>query len=154
MNISKHITLSEATKSQQAVRMGLANQPAPEHLEAMRHVAENIFERARAHFGVPIAITSFYRSYALNKAIGGSATSQHCLGQAIDMDADVLGGLTNAQLFHYIKNNLDFDQLIWEYGNSEQPDWVHASLKMGLNRRQILVVKKVSGKTVTEKWRE
>lgn len=136
--ISEHITLAEAIKSPTATRLKIANEPNKEQLEAMEYVAEQIFERVRTHFGKPIAITSFYRSSQLNKAVGGSTTSQHCKGEAMDIDADIFGGLTNKQIFDYIKDNLDFDQLIWEFGNNSNPDWVHVSLTKSLNKRQVL----------------
>lgn len=146
--ISKHITIAEATKSQTAVRLGIKNEPNKEQLKAMKYVAENIFERVREHFKVPIGISSFFRSYDLNKAIGGSTSSQHCKGEAIDIDADIFGGVTNKQIFDYIANNLDFDQILWEFGDSKNPDWVHVSLVIGLNRRQILKAYKSGGKTI------
>jgi hypothetical protein len=118
-----------------------------EQLEAMQYVATEIFERVRAHFKTPIAITSFFRSPTLNKAIGGSTTSQHCKGEAIDMDADVFGGVTNKHIFDFVKDNLDFDQLIWEFGTSKNPDWVHVSIVKGLNKRQILKAVNTNGKT-------
>lgn len=139
--ISKHITLAEATKSQEATRLGMNNTPTAEHLTAMTTVAERIFEPIREMHGKPIAITSFYRSPAVNKRIGGSTTSQHCLGEAMDIDADVFdNGITNKQIFDYIKDRLEFDQLIWEFGTPSNPDWVHASFTTKRpNRKQILI---------------
>ncbi len=97
--------------------------------------------------GGPIKINSFFRSAELNKAIGGSSKSQHCQGRAIDLD-DVYGHKTNAEMFNYIKNNLDFDQLIWEFGNDENPNWVHVSyVSEDGNRRRCLKAEKVNGKT-------
>ena len=148
--ISKNITFAEATKSQSATRLGIKNEPNKEQIEAMRYVAENIFERVRTHFGnKPIAISSFFRNFATNKAVGGSQTSQHCKGEAMDIDADTFGGITNKEIFNYIKANLDFDQLIWEFGTNNNPDWVHVSLTKGLNKRQVLkAVKNEFGKVV------
>ena len=148
--ISKNITFAEATKSQSAIRLGINNEPNKEQIEAMKYVAENIFERVRAHFGnKPIAISSFFRNFATNKAVGGSQTSQHCKGEAMDIDADTFGGITNKEIFNYIKDNLDFDQLIWEFGTNNNPDWVHVSLTKGLNKRQVLkAVKNEFGKVV------
>lgn len=99
MRLSKNLTLAEVTKSATAIRKGISNEPTIEHLENLKAVAENIFQPLRDKFAVPIAITSGYRSADLNKAIGGSSTSQHCKGQAIDIDADVYGGLTNKEIF-------------------------------------------------------
>lgn len=150
MNISKNITLAESIKSQSAIRLGIKNEPSKEQIEAMKYVAENIFERVRSHFGnKPIAISSFFRNFATNKAVGGSQTSQHCKGEAMDIDADTFGGVTNKEIFNYIKDNLDFDQLIWEFGTNNNPDWVHVSLTKGLNKRQVLkAVKNEFGKVV------
>lgn len=143
MNISKHITYAEAIKSQQAVRMRLSNEPTPEHLDNMKYLAENIFEPLRAHFGKPIAVTSFYRSEVVNRAIGGSLTSQHLQGEAMDIDAQVFGGLTNAEVFNWIRQNCKFDQLIKEEGTLEEPDWIHVSLtRRRPNRMQCLRMSK------------
>ena len=127
MKISEHLTLKEVTKSSTANRYNLENTPTDEHLTNLKAVAEQVFEPVRNHFKKPIGINSGYRSEAVNKAVHGSSTSQHCKGEALDIDADRYGGMTNAEIFNYIKDNLDFDQLIWEYGTNEEPDWVHVS---------------------------
>jgi len=139
--ISKHITESEAFKSQTATRKRINNVTTdPIILDNMRHVAE-LFEQIREHFGIPIGISSFYRSPALNKAVGGASSSQHTRGEAIDIDADIYGGVTNKEIFEFAKT-LDFDQLIWEYGDEHNPAWVHISRKLsGTNRKQILTIK-------------
>ena len=147
MNISKHISLKEALRSDTAKRLGLDNFPPNDILVKMRDTAENVFEPLREHFGEPICISSFYRSEELNKAIGGSSTSQHCHGEAIDID-DVYSKATNADFFEYIKYNIDFDQLIWEFGDDNNPDWVHVSYKSENNRKRILKATKQNGKTV------
>lgn len=141
--ISKNISEAEAFKSQEAVRRGINNFSSDEAiLKNMRHIAENVFEKIREHFGLPIGISSFYRCSALNKAIGGSKTSQHVRGEAIDIDADIFGGVTNTEIFEYVKKNLVFDQLIWEFGDEKNPSWVHVSLKRdGKNRKQVLKIK-------------
>lgn len=140
-NISAHITYAEATKSQTALRLGIDNTPTAEVLKRMRLVAETIFEPIRLHFGIPIAVSSFYRSPELNKAMGGAKTSQHVTGEAIDIDADVFGGLTNMQIFNYVLKNLPFDQLIHEYGTKKIPAWIHVSYKATGNRRQVIYLK-------------
>lgn len=146
--ISDHISLKEATRSQTATRRGINNQPTEAHHCAMKDTAVCVFEPVRKHFGKPLYISSFYRSEALNEAIGGSKTSQHSKGEAIDIDADVYGGVTNAEVFNYLKDNVDFDQLIWEFGDDNQPDWVHVSYNTtGKCRGQILKAVKVNGKT-------
>ena len=137
--ISKYITFKEATKSQTAERLGIPNIPTEEHLFAMKLVGTKIFDPTRAHFKTPIGVSSFYRAPELNRAIGGSKRSQHAIGEAIDMDADMYGVITNAQIYKFIRDTLDFDQLIWEFGNEDEPAWVHVSYKRcGDNRKQML----------------
>jgi zinc D-Ala-D-Ala carboxypeptidase len=138
MNISKYITLAEATTSQTAVRKGIPNVPNAKELENMQLVATLVFDKVREHFGKPIRVSSFFRSLRLNVAVGGSKTSQHTKGMAIDMQGT--NGLLNAQIFHYIKDNLEFDQLIWEYGTNKEPSWVHVSYNKGKNRGQVLYI--------------
>lgn len=145
--ISKNISYKEATHSTTAKRLGIDNTPNAEQMSNMRYVAENVFQPIREHFGVPIYISSFYRSEALNRAIKGSSSSTHIKGEAIDLDADVFGRINNAQIFNYIKDNLEFDQLIWEFGTDDNPAWVHVSLSKRNNRNQILKAIKVGGKT-------
>jgi len=143
-NLSKHITMKEATYSATGEAKGIDNSPTDEHLENMNLLAEKVFEPLREWYGKPIKINSFYRSKALNLAIPGSSlTSQHSFGQAMDIDTTS----DNKKLFDYIKNNLDFDQLIWEFGNESNPDWVHVSYKKTGNRKQILKAIKVNGST-------
>jgi zinc D-Ala-D-Ala carboxypeptidase len=147
--ISRHISFAEATRSAAARRYGLKNDPPPNVLAAMRVTAEMVFEPARKHFGVPMYISSFYRSALVNSHIGGSTNSQHCRGQAIDIDADVFGGITNTQLFDWIRDNVEFDQLIWEFSNPDgSPAWVHVSFNLGNNRNQVLLAQKVEGRTI------
>jgi len=149
MQLSEHLNLVEVTRSETAKRKGISNMPTPEHLENFKNLAINIFEPIRKHFGKPIHISSGYRSKQLNTAIGGSLTSQHCSGEAIDIDMDgSVNGITNKQVFDYIKQHLNFDQLIWEFGTSANPDWVHVSYKTnGKQRKQILKAVKQGGKT-------
>jgi len=148
--ISKNISYKEATHSTTAKRLGIDNTPNAEQFSNMVYVAEGIFQPIREHFGTPIYISSFFRSEALNKAIRGSASSTHKKGEAMDLDADVYGKITNADIFHYIKDNLEFDQLIWEFGTDAEPAWVHVSLSKRNNRKQILKAYRVDGKTKYE----
>lgn len=141
-NISQHITYKEATKSNTAIKYSIDNNPSREQLMKMKDVADNIFEPLRCYFNVPIAVTSFFRSYSLNKKIGGATNSQHRNGEAIDMDADVFGKITNKQIFDFIKDNLEFNTLIWEFGTENEPDWVHCSYVKGDNKKQILIAYK------------
>lgn len=145
MQLSKNLYLSEVTKSRTAKRLGISNEPTKEHLVNLQILAEKIFQPIRDYYGCPIYISSGYRSEALNKAIGGSKSSQHCKGQAIDIDRDGHSLPSNAEIFEYIKNNLEFDQLIWEFGSNTNPDWVHVSYNTnGSQRKQILVAYKDS----------
>ena len=145
MNLSKNLTLFEMTRSETAKRKGVSNEPTPEHIENMKVLAEKIFEPIRRHFNSPIHITSGYRSAALNKVTpGASKNSQHSKGEAMDIDMDNSGSkITNAQIFNWIKDNLDFDCLIWEFGNETNPSWVHVSYNTdGTQRGQILKASK------------
>ena len=145
--ISKHITYKEATRSVTALRLGIENKPSEYELQNMELIAEKVFEPLREAVNGPIKINSFYRCEELNKAIGGSSRSQHCQGRAIDID-DFYGYVSNAYMYYYIKDNLDFDQLIWEFGTDTNPDWVHVSYVDGdSNRKRCLLAYKEDGKT-------
>jgi len=124
--ISKHISDKEGGYSITAIRRGIDNIPNKEQLNNMQLIADNIFEPLRQWVGGPIKINSFFRCPKLNKAIGGSSKSQHCKGQAIDID-DTFGIMTNAEMYHWIKENLEFDQMIWEFGDDNNPNWIHIS---------------------------
>ena len=156
MKLSKNLSLGEFTNSQTAKRRGIDNTPTAKHLEAAKALAENVFQPIREHFGVPIFVSSGYRSDALNEAIGGSKTSQHSKGEAIDIDMDHRRGPENEEVFFFIKDNVDFDQMIWEFGTDTRPDWVHVSYNSdGDQRGQILAAKRNSkGKTYYETWSE
>jgi len=144
--ISDNISLKEAVRSNTAERMGINNMPDNETLVTMQITAQHVFEPICNHFNEQIYISSFYRCPELNTAIGGSARSQHCLGEAIDID-DVYSKATNADFFNYIKDHLEFDQLIWEFGDDTNPAWVHVSYRLGNNRMRILKAVKENGKT-------
>ena len=145
--ISKHISTKEGVYSRTATRLDIDNEPNKEQLANMKLLAKEIFEPLRAYVGGPIKINSFYRSPELNKAIGGSSKSQHCNGQAIDID-DTFGKMSNAEMYDFIKENLDFDQIIWEFGNDDNPDWVHVSyVSAEENRKRCLKAYKEKGKT-------
>ena len=152
MQLSKNLTLAEVTKSTSAKRLGIDNTPDDWVTENLRQVALNVFQPLRDSFGCPIYVSSGYRSAELNTAIGGSSRSQHVEGRALDLDADVYGGCTNAQIFNWIKENVEFDQLIWEFGDSDNPDWVHVSYVYdGINRKRCLkAVRDEDGKTSYE----
>ena len=145
--ISKHITYKEATRSVTALRLGIENKPSEYELQNMELIAEKVFEPLREAVNGPIKINSFYRSEELNKSIGGSSRSQHCQGRAIDID-DFYGYVSNSYMYYYIKDNLDFDQLIWEFGTDTNPDWVHISyVDSDSNRKRCLLAYKEDGKT-------
>lgn len=147
MKLSRHLRLAEMIRSESAKRLGISNQPTEEHIENMKRLAMMVFEPIRARFDTPIYISSGYRSEKLNKAIKGALTSQHCTGEAVDIDMDGSSVITNADVFHYIKDNLEFDQLIWEFGDANNPDWVHVSYKKEGNRKEVLAAYREEGKT-------
>ena len=146
-NISKHISWHEGTYSRTGERRDLENTPNDEQLKCMEEVAENLFEPLREWVGGPIKVNSFFRGEPVNTAIGGSKKSQHMKGQAIDID-DTFGYKTNAEMYHYIKDNLDFDQMIWEFGDDKNPNWIHISwVSHRPNRKKLTIAKKVNGRT-------
>jgi len=145
--ISKHISYKEGVYSTTAMRRGIDNNPNDDQLSNMELIAEEVFEPLRSWVGGPIKINSFFRSPELNEAIGGSSKSQHCQGQAIDLD-DTFGRATNAEMYHFIKEHLNFDQMIWEFGDDDNPNWVHVSfVSEDENRNRCLKAYKDKGKT-------
>ena len=144
--VSKYISYKEATKSNTAIKYGIHNVPNPDQWAAMQKLGTEVFDKVREHFGKPLYVSSFFRSEELNAKIGGSKTSQHCKGEAIDIDADVFGGVTNKEIFDYIKENLDYDQLINEFDYS----WIHVSfVSTEKNRKRCLsATKNRQGRTV------
>jgi len=151
MQLSKHLSLAEMIISESAKIKKINNYPSNAIISNMELLAKNIFEPIREHFNAPIYISSGYRSVKLNESIGGSSSSQHCKGEAIDIDMDGTN-IKNEEIFNYIKDNLDFDQLIWEFGTKSNPDWVHVSYKSnGKQRKEILKASKVKGKSVYTK---
>lgn len=147
MKLSEHLELSEVIRSESAKRRGISNKPTEEHIKNLKLIAENIFEPIRANFRQPIRISSGYRSQSLNAAIGGATRSQHSTGEALDIDMDGTA-LSNKEIFNFIKDKLSFDQLIWEFGTDNNPDWVHVSFSAnGNQRKQVLKAIKENGKT-------
>ena len=144
--ISKHITHKEAIRSNTALRLNISNIPNDYETSNMVGIATHVFEPLREYVGGPIKINSMFRSEDLNRAIGGSSRSQHCQGRAIDLD-DTFGHKTNAEMFNYIKDNLNFDQLIWEFGDNKNPAWIHVSyVSQEENRTRCLRAEKINGK--------
>jgi zinc D-Ala-D-Ala carboxypeptidase len=145
--ISKHVSNKEGVYSKTAERRGIDNTPTEERLATMKVTAEKLFEPLREHVGAPVKINSFYRGPKLNKAIGGAKRSQHMSGQAMDID-DTFGHMSNADMYHWIKENLNFDQLIWEFGTDKNPNWLHVSyVNDEDNRNRCLEAYKSNGKT-------
>ena len=135
--ISKHISYKEAVGSNYAKQYGIKNKPNEEQVENMKLLAENVFEPLREWVDAPIRVNSMFRSKELNSAIKGSLKSSHLNGEAMDITS--MGGKSNLEMFHYIRTELDFDQLIWEFG--KEPKWLHVSFSKN-NRKQVLVTKK------------
>ncbi len=152
MNLSDNLSLAEAISSATALRKGIANKPTQQHLLNLKEVALHIFQPCREHFGKPLRVTSGYRSEELNKAIGGSSKSQHSKGEALDMQSTK--GYTNKELFMFIKDHLNFDQLIGEFpDNVGEFAWVHCSYKKEGNRGEVLIAyKDENNKTKYTKW--
>ena len=140
MNLSAHVTLKEFQASGLATLRNLNNEMSESQIASAKLLCENVFEPLRIYLNTPIQISSGFRSVQINKMIGGSATSQHTKGEAMDLQI-------NAKGFHFIKDKLEFDQLIWEFGNDEQPSWVHVSFSPR-NRKQVLKASKKNGKTI------
>ena len=147
MKISDHITYAEAIHSNTAKRKSIDNTPSQTQVDAMKLIAEKIFEPLRKWAGGPIKVNSFFRSVTLNETIGGVASSQHCKGQAIDID-DVYGYKSNAEMYKWVQENLDYDQMIWEFGTDTQPNWIHVSyVSEEKNRNKCLKAYKEHGRT-------
>ena len=146
VRLSENFTLQEFTKSQTAERRGIDNTPVEGHLENAKALFENVVQPVRDNFGVTV-INSGYRCGDLNYAIGGSNTSQHCKGQAVDIECP---GTPNYDVAKWIEENLDFDQLILEFYTPGIPDsgWVHVSYKSEDNRKSVLTAMKENGKTI------
>lgn len=154
MQLSEHFELAEFTRSSTAKRAGIDNSPIETHKNNLKLLCEKVLEPIRTHFARPILISSGYRSAALNAITkGASSTSQHCSGEATDIDMDGTE-ISNSEVFHYIKDNLEFDQLIWEFGTDKNPDWVHVSYESnGRQRKQILRAVKTNGSTVYKAYK-
>jgi hypothetical protein len=145
MNLSKHVTKAEFEASSTATNHSILNKMNEFDTERAKLLCEKVFEPLRAFMGVPIRINSGYRNIATNRACGGSSTSQHCIGEAMDLNIGSKG-------FHFIKDNLEFDQMIWEFGTDKEPAWVHVSYKKTGNRKQVLKATKKNGKTIYTKF--
>lgn len=140
MNLSAHVTLKEFQASGLATLRNLNNEMNESQIASAKLLCENVFEPLRIYLNTPINISSGFRSVQLNKMIGGAKTSQHTKGEAMDLQIGAKG-------FNFIKDKLEFDQLIWEFGNDENPAWVHVSFSSN-NRKQVLKATKKNGKTI------
>ena len=147
MNLSKSFTLNELTKSQEAIRLGIDNTPNEEHILNLKLLCENVLQPIRDFYGLPVSISSGYRSPELCEAIGSSRTSQHARGQAADFE---IFGVPNKQVADFIVKNLDYDQCILEFWNENEPNsgWVHCSFNKDNNRKQYLQAQKLNGRVV------
>lgn len=147
MRLTENFRLPEFTKSPTAIKLGISNNPGSVEVDNLVLLCKHVLQPLRDHYGKPITINSGYRSLQLNQRIGGAKSSQHTLGQAADIDTVK----DNADLFFHIRHNLEYDKLIWEFGDHTNPAWVHVSFSENKNRGQVLRAQKVSGKTVYSK---
>ena len=154
MKLSNNLTLAEVIKSNTAIRRGIDNTPTDLHISNLQYLAEQVFQPLRDHFGSSIFVSSGYRSKGLNEAIGGSQRSFHSHGMALDLDMDGRSNkITNADIFNYIKENLPYSELIWEFGTDENPNWVHVAIAKGReDEKNTKIAYKVEGKTKYKKW--
>ena len=154
MKLSKNLWLSEVTKSNTAIRRGIDNSPDNLHIANLKYLAEKVFQPVREHFGCPIFVSSGYRSEALNEAIGGSKKSFHSWGMALDLDMDGKSqNVSNADIFNFIKDNLEYTELIWEFRTTDKPDWVHVAIAKGREQeKNAKIAYREDGKTHYKKW--
>jgi zinc D-Ala-D-Ala carboxypeptidase len=154
MKLSNNLTLVEATKSNTAIRRGIDNTPTDAHIENLKYLAQKVFQPLRENFGSAIYVSSGYRSKELNEAIGGSQRSFHSHGMALDLDQDGKSyAVSNADIFYYIKDNLPFSELIWEFGDEDKPDWVHVAIAKGReDEKNAKIAYRENGKTKYKKW--
>ena len=147
MNLSKSFTLNELTKSQEATRLGIDNTPNEEQILNLKLLCENVLQPIRDFYGMPLSVSSGYRSAALCEAIGSSSKSQHTKGQAADFE---IFGVANKNLADFVVKNLDYDQCILEFWNENEPNsgWVHCSFNASGNRKQFLKAEKLNGRVV------
>lgn len=147
MNLTTNFTLSELTKSETALRKGLDNEPTQDVIAALQTLAVNVLQPVRNHYGRSVKVNSGYRSPEVNASVGGSKTSDHCKGQAADIE---IVGVANADLAAYIRDELQFTQLILEFYTPGVPDsgWVHVSYDPANLKKQVMTATKRDGETV------
>ena len=147
MNLTTNFTLSEMTKSETALRHGMANDPSETEIENLRVLCENVLQKVRDYYGMGVTVNSGFRHPLVNAKVGGSTTSDHCKGFAADIE---IPGIPNAELAEWIAENCEFRQLIREFYTVGVPDsgWVHVSFNPADNKKQVLTATKQNGKTV------
>lgn len=148
--LSEHFTRFEFEKSQSAKRLGIPNKMNAEQLDNAKALCENILEPLRKHINCPVIISSGFRSKELNSAIKGSQKSQHSKGEAVDIDMEGFYGITNYDIFKFLLHNTDFDQLIWEFGDNNNPDWIHISYSKSKTKQRNEVLRAVRTANGTE----
>ena len=160
MKLSKNLSKKEVTRSATATKHGINNEPSPEQWKVLEEMAKKVFEPCRDFVGGPLYVSSGYRSKELNQRIGGSLSSDHMISDdktaALDLDCDIFGRKSNAQLFRFIASYLDFKQLIWEFGDDKNPDWIHVSFstEKSYNKKEVLIAKRKGKRTVYEYWED
>ena len=138
-NLSPNLTLREVIRSPTAERLGISNIPNELQIQKLIQLAENVFQPTRDYFGHPIFISSGFRAIELNRKVGGVTGSQHTFGEAIDINQNRINSpISNREIFDHIMNNIEFDQLIWESGSEENPNWVHVSYREENNRNRVI----------------
>lgn len=147
MKLSNNFSLNELTKSQTAIRKGIDNTPTSNHVGNLRALCINVLQPVREAFDAPVVVSSGYRGEALNSAIGGSKTSDHCKGMAADIE---IPGVDNLELFTWIKDNYEYRQLILEFYEKGKPfsGWIHVSYDAKDNKKQNLIAQRIDGKVV------
>jgi zinc D-Ala-D-Ala carboxypeptidase len=147
MNLTENFSLHEMTKSETALRLDIDNTPGEQEVANLTLLCERVLQPVRDHFGKGVKVNSAFRHPDTNRAVGGSTTSDHCKGQAADIE---IPGVPNAELAEWIKDNLEFRQLILEFYTPGVPDsgWVHVSYKQDDLKKQVLTATKQDGKTV------
>lgn len=143
--LSKYLSYQQAIKSDTAKKHKLDNSPNAAEIENLKHLGKNIYDKIYEKFNGNVKLTSVFRNGPVNKKVGGSSTSQHRFGQALDIQGT--NGVTNKQIFKYVKENLDYHQIIWEFGSTTEPNWVHVGYKPSGNRKTNTRAKKVNGST-------
>ncbi len=146
MNLTKNFTLAEMTKSETALRFGMGNHPGDTELENLKILCEKVLQPVRDHYGKGVKVNSGFRHPLVNAKVGGSPRSEHCKGMAADIE---IPGVANADLAEWIRDNLDYTQLILEFYTPGIPDsgWVHVSYNQHDLKKQVMTAKVKDGKT-------